>query len=1392
MSRPSPRVAPRSLRARTLIMLCFAAALCLPECATAATDAPKLVPAEELLRLSAATPSTPSDPVQVLLDEVRLQFDAQGRVTRTLHLVYRIDSSDRADDWASVSRWWQPWLQARPSIEAQVMDPNGKVQVLDAAQLTESTPESDRSDTWSDARKLSAPLPGVRKGCVVEELSVLRDTAVSVPAGSTTAWMIGRGVPVAQYRMTVDLPEGVTLQHRVEKFTGLEIERARENGRLTVTYTASRLPRVSMEGDGEPGDVPRVPTLLLSTGTSWERVVSAYRALVEPRLAQDPGHAAIAAFAAEVRKAAGARASREALVEAANRRLHPRVRYTGVELGAASIIPAYPSVTLERGYGDCKDKSFLLVALLRELGVPAELALLNTGPGRDVHPELPGWGIFDHAIVRVAGKTDLWVDATDATRRAGQLPPMDQDRLALPIHEGSRELVRIPLASPSDNAVREWREVTLPELGPARFVERSELRGAPEAEYRESYGDMTPDKLQESLQEYARNTYLAEGRARIAISDPQDFSKPFELTVTVDEGSRAETELEQAWLYIPRTALFSRLPDAMTSFEQDSLDHPAYSGVRKTALLLLDATVMEHRYTIVPPPGFLPDGPPEPVDVELGPCRFSARFDSEPSGTVTGRILFDPRVTRLSADEVNAFRKAYRDLLRTNMLRVSFRQSGLAKIDKGELLEGVNALRLATEKHPESAVAHMRLALGLRTAGMGDAARAEARTATRLAPGEARLFDQLGEILSSDVLGRPHASGWDREGAIAAYRRAFALDSTLKRARAGIALSLEFDSTGARYRTGADLEQALEIYRALGQDELNDLGIGTNLPALMLHMGRFAELEKWTRGYRGSTALGYRITAIAARGDIDAAIAESRSVDDSEEERRQALANASANLLMLGRYADAGRLVRASSRGQENAAELLAQADMLSRLRPYVAAAEESTSARALARRLFGGLLSLDSPGEWLSGFLSSRLRDTPEDPTTDIEGTRATMRRLTQSSGLALSVYRDLVMGLLVVKVEGDSTHAARLGLSAPGAGEALTLYAVKEASRWRLAGTGGDQKFKPEAAWWALVALERGDEAGARQWLRWRESETGAGNAYDSLVSQVFHAGNDAGDRLPLVIAAGLAQGDSATCVRALETEAKLVRGPDWGEREARLRLSLRAQAALGCGRLDSALVYAKELEAADPASTLAFAVETGARLRRQDLAGARAVVDSYLRLMPQHFGALQTGRTLAVRAEDWRSYRRFATAMASQGGSNDAVLNDWAWFDVFRDDVTDSTLERVHTAVRLAGKPEAGLLHTQAAVYTELGQLREARDVLVQYVEATPKSEIDDNAWYVIGRMAEKYGLRDAARDAYRRIRPNRTADEEVGSCHALAQRRLATLTGGAAGATGSRKK
>ncbi len=216
-----------------------------------------------------------------------------------------------------------------------------------------------------------------------------------------------------------------------------------------------------------------------------------------------------------VRKLTAGKPSRNEKAQAILEYLDKEVRYTGIEFGEAAIVPHSPSETLTHKYGDCKDKATLLVAMLRTAGIPAYLALLNAGSRMDVPEDLPGMGLFDHAIVFVPGDPDLWIDATDGYAKLGQLPASDQGRMALIVRSGSDSLVRTAETPSQSNVLLELREIYLSENGPARIVETSQPQGVFESEYRSFYADKQNKNHRENLTSYVKSQYLSDKLDRL-------------------------------------------------------------------------------------------------------------------------------------------------------------------------------------------------------------------------------------------------------------------------------------------------------------------------------------------------------------------------------------------------------------------------------------------------------------------------------------------------------------------------------------------------------------------------------------------------------------------------------------------------------------------------------------------------------------------------------------------------------------------------------------------------------------------------------------------------------------------------------------------------------------
>ena len=115
-----------------------------------------------------------------------------------------------------------------------------------------------------------------------------------------------------------------------------------------------------------------------------------------------------------------------------------QIRYFSVSLGESSHRPTAPDEVLRRRYGDCKDKSLLLIALLRELGFESKPVFLQLGRRGGLEKTLPSPQFFDHVIVRaMVGGKPYFLDPT----RLGQHGQLDRFGQA---HEHAQILVVAP------------------------------------------------------------------------------------------------------------------------------------------------------------------------------------------------------------------------------------------------------------------------------------------------------------------------------------------------------------------------------------------------------------------------------------------------------------------------------------------------------------------------------------------------------------------------------------------------------------------------------------------------------------------------------------------------------------------------------------------------------------------------------------------------------------------------------------------------------------------------------------------------------------------------------------------------------------------------------------
>lgn len=151
----------------------------------------------------------------------------------------------------------------------------------------------------------------------------------------------------------------------------------------------------------------------------------------------------------EVERIRAAHTDQAGQVLAALRLVQDEVRYLALAMGEAGLLPATADETWNRRLGDCKGKTVLLIALLRELGIEARPVLVSTFDDA-LDRRLPRVAAFDHVIVQAeVDGTTVWLDgARSGDRSLIALPALDYGWV-LPVAHGGSALVRMPVTLPS-------------------------------------------------------------------------------------------------------------------------------------------------------------------------------------------------------------------------------------------------------------------------------------------------------------------------------------------------------------------------------------------------------------------------------------------------------------------------------------------------------------------------------------------------------------------------------------------------------------------------------------------------------------------------------------------------------------------------------------------------------------------------------------------------------------------------------------------------------------------------------------------------------------------------------------------------------------------------------
>ncbi len=411
-----------------------------------ATETPRYEPAPPWILPAPPVKQGPTGaPLLALLDQqTRI---ADGTVWSFRELGSRAISAEALARMGTVSLNWQPFHGDLIIHRVDIVRDGQHIDVLKAGQKFSVIRREQGLESLEMNGVLTATLQveGLRVGDV---LDVAYSVSVKDPAlkGGVQASAVALSEPfkVDYARARLIWPSGSSIQWKAYP-TGLKATESETSGWHELSFVLPGPKQPDM-----PADAPRrfqpIPAIEASSFADWTAVSAVFAPLYQTKGLIAAG----TPLAQEVAKIRTAEVDPKRRIAAALTLVQDRVRYFADGMNGGNYNPQAPDRTWSAGYGDCKAKTLLLLAILHELNIDAEPVLANIGQGDLVEVRLPAPAAFNHIFVHAKiGGEDLWLDGTGRGSRLEDMGDPPPFRSVLPVRQVGATLIQLPSKAPA-------------------------------------------------------------------------------------------------------------------------------------------------------------------------------------------------------------------------------------------------------------------------------------------------------------------------------------------------------------------------------------------------------------------------------------------------------------------------------------------------------------------------------------------------------------------------------------------------------------------------------------------------------------------------------------------------------------------------------------------------------------------------------------------------------------------------------------------------------------------------------------------------------------------------------------------------------------------------------
>ena len=356
-------------------------------------------------------------------------------VTRNLERI--LIFNERGRNFASKSISYREGYQEVKIIFANTIKPDGKIIALDINDIHDSS-EYAGYEFYTDIKVKKFTMPAVENGCIIEYAYEIRNLKPVLSFDYADTFFCQNSFPMEEDIIEIVFPEKIALKYKSFN-TAITPQIINDGNRKRYIFVNKKqkeiIPESRMPSILDKNIFPQISFWTLN---NWNDISSWYSKLFQEQMKSNSD---LEDF---TKKLIAGKNTDEDKINAIFNFVSQDIRYIAVLLGPHTHKPHNAFEIFEKRYGDCKDKTVLLLTMLKIAGIKGLPALVPAN-GKYFDDSIPSLSAFNHVIAVVPFHDKyFWLDATNETAAYDSPPFMLPIKVFLIKEDGSYQFITTP------------------------------------------------------------------------------------------------------------------------------------------------------------------------------------------------------------------------------------------------------------------------------------------------------------------------------------------------------------------------------------------------------------------------------------------------------------------------------------------------------------------------------------------------------------------------------------------------------------------------------------------------------------------------------------------------------------------------------------------------------------------------------------------------------------------------------------------------------------------------------------------------------------------------------------------------------------------------------------